>query len=239
MTGVKRNGPIMKAYYRLSDRGNGPKGADWTTCLKSFLNAFANSEVVVIADNCTAETLNLLEELKLAWKFVVFKKTLGNANSLWWAIQVAANEAKNDEPVYFCEDDYIHASCAGELFVEGLEVGHYVGHYVTLYDHPWKYTRRASSPALCGGLYRTKTSHWIRAISTCCTFGTTGRQLRQDLEVWGKHLNGVGVVVPPDHLIWCDLMRYGRFLAQSIPGAAVHLDDTFDPAGRDQWAMHY
>jgi hypothetical protein len=169
----------------------------------------------VLADRCERKTNLMLLQTGLP----VTVTDLGNAGSLRKAIELAIEESEPDDLVYFCEDDYLHLPKAPTLLEEGIKRAD----YVTLYDHPDKYT-----PAYNLGEYskviKTKSSHWRYTLSTCMTFGVRAKALKEDLDVWLKHTDGPH---PHDHYIFSELTKAGRRLAVCIPGVACHTDLEF------------
>lgn len=214
----------MKLYYRISDKSyEKPKlaGATKEVCLMNFLSVFNvpifqkdDCNLTIVADRCERKTMKMLNETGL--KIVMTDK--GNAGSFLAALEIAL-ENNDDEFVYFCEDDYLHKHNSYELLNEIYKRVD----YVTLYDHPDKYTRYYN-----GGehskVIKTNSSHWRFTASTCMTFGAKVKTLREDKEVWHAHTNNNH---PWDHKIFTDLAKKNRKLAVSIPGAACHTDLTF------------
>ena len=240
----------MRLYYRISDKGY-PKqklpGADKEYCLMNFCAAFQNQvfgilrndkmrggllhcpPLLVIADRCEDDTYKMIADTGLA----VQRTDLGNAKSLLHTLERAAKENEDDEILYFCEDDYLHIQTAPKLLEEGLKRSD----YVTLYDHPDKYTRLYNGGEF-SKVIKTESSHWRFTVSTCMTFGTTAKVLREDLDVFRKHCEGDH---PHDHFIFEELGKKGRRLAVPIPGAACHTDLTFSANMKqvliDPWAI--
>ena len=226
----------MKLYYRISDNSY-PKqklpGADKNTCLLNFLKAFRDiifskdildgkqkPAMTIIADRCNDETLKMVNATGLP----VLKTDLGNAGAVHFAIDLAIQECHDGELVYICEDDYLHLSNASQLLREGM----LHSDYITLYDHPDKYTNLYDMGEI-SKVVRTNSSHWRYTVSTCMTFGAKVSILKKDVDVFKKH---VGVIDgncehPSDHDIFCELKERGRKLTVPIPGAACHTDLTF------------
>ena len=212
----------MRSYYRISDKSY-PKdkliGADKRTCLLNFLDTF-RSEIKIIADRCEGKTLDWLHDLKVD----IVETDFGNAGSLHYAMDLAIKECSDDDLIYFCEDDYLHQSKSKQLLQEGQQISD----YLTLYDHPDKYTNLYELGEV-SKVVRTQQSHWRYTISTCMTFAVNCKILKEDIEIFKKH---VGIVDdkkehPVDHEIFCELKEKGRKLAVCIPGTACHTDLTF------------
>lgn len=172
--------------------------------------------IMVLADNCERKTIKMIQETGLP----VTPTSEGNAGSLKKAIEVAL-EYDDDELVYFCEDDYLHLGSAPKLLEEGIKRAD----YVTLYDHPDKYTRNYNGGEF-SKVIKTASSHWRYTASTCMTFGTKVGTLREDKDIWFDY-EMTGEFVPHDHHIFGKLNEKGRRLAVAIPGVACHVDLTF------------
>ncbi len=102
------------------------------------------------------------------------------------------------------------------LIAEGLSLAD----YVTLYDHPDKYSAEYAFGET-SKVMKTKSSHWRYTVSTCMTFATTVRMLKRDEAIWRRHLTGSH---PHDHLIFSELEKK---LAVCLPGRACHCDLTW------------
>ncbi len=222
----------MKLFYRISDKSFEKSKLIGTTkevCLVNFCKAFAEvifgdlptdegnvPPIMVLADNCERKTIKMIQETGLP----VTSTSEGNAGSLRKAIEIALEE-DDDELVYFCEDDYLHLGSAPKLLEEGIKRAD----YVTLYDHPDKYTRNYNGGEF-SKVIKTASSHWRYTASTCMTFGTKVGKLREDKDIWFND-EMTGEFVPHDHHIFGKLNEKGRRLAVAIPGVACHVDLTF------------
>lgn len=220
----------MKLFYRISDNSYKKAkliGASKEVCLKNFINVFQNiifgepgdnsyyrvSPMLIIGDKCENTTCQMLQKTGIPLTFTNY----GNAGSLLHSIELAIEKSNDDEVVYFCEDDYLHLPQSPKLLKEGIKRSD----YVTLYDHPDKYT-----PQYNGGEFskviKTESSHWRYTISTCMTFASKVKTLKEDFEIWKKHTTGDH---PHDHHIFTELNKEKkRRLAVCIPGAACHTD---------------
>ncbi len=228
----------MKLFYRISSKSYEKAkliGATKQACYWNFYETFENliddGQLTVIADNCDAETLDLVHGEGIT----VEETSLGNAGSLRFAIDKVLQKKSLDpkEPIYFCEDDYLHQPLAQKAIEEGLKRAE----YVTLYDHPDKYTRMYNGGET-SKVIKTASTHWRYTISTCMTFATTAASLKEDLDIWQEF---TAENHPHDHQIFKALNKKGRRLAVSIPGLACHTDLEF--SGRmkqmliDGWAI--
>jgi hypothetical protein len=223
----------MKLYYRISDKSYDKSkliGATKEVCLMNFCKAFApvifadfdpsDEEYVppmsIIADNCERKTIKMAHETGMP----VTLTSEGNAGSFRKALELALEE-DDDEIVYFVEDDYLHLGSAPKLLQEGIKRSD----YVTLYDHPDKYTRYYN-----GGehskVIKTASSHWRYTLSTCMTFGAKVKTLREDKDIWFNE-DLTGGDHPHDHHIFTKIAEKNRRVAVCIPGVACHVDLTF------------
>lgn len=171
------------------------------------------SPMKIIADKCERKTVSVLAETGIPLVLTDY----GNAGSLRHALQMCIQECDNEELVYFVEDDYLHLGSAPKLLEEGIKRAD----YVTLYDHPDKYT-----PQYNGGEFskviKTTSSHWRYTISTCMTFAAKVKTIKEDFSIWEKFTDGNH---PHDHHIFTELNKEKRRrLAVCIPGVACHCD---------------
>jgi len=219
----------MKAFYRLSDQSY-PKmrlpGATKERCLNNFIATFPDADLIVIADNCTTKTKEWLSaQLPVTTKVPHFCN-LGNAESFNYTLALAL-ECPDDELVYFVEDDYLHKLCSPQMLLEGIQHAD----YVTLYDHPDKYTAEYDHGEV-SKVFRTNGSHWRHTVSTCMTFAVTAKTLKEDAKIWREKT--LGQPHPPDHEIFVELGKQGRKVAVCVPGVACHTDMSW---GVEEWAM--
>jgi len=227
----------MKIFYRISDNSYAKQklpGADKETCLTNFVKAFEDviftketlegknePPIFIIADRCTRKTNKMLTETGLPMKIT----DLGNAGSLHYALDLALEECRPGELAYFVEDDYLHLGNASQVLREGMMISD----YLTLYDHPDKYTNLYDMGET-SKVVRTNSSHWRYTVSTCMTFAVKTDILAEDIEIFKKHTDtfetGNEGEHPLDHEIFVELREKGRKLAVSIPGVACHVDMT-------------
>lgn len=207
----------MYWYYRISDNSY-PKeklpGIGKQECLENFLSVFSEYQGMIVADNCSQETIDYIKSLDLPNLRI---SESGNAGAIQWCLMDAINEL-NEEFVYFVEDDYLHHEDADKILLDGFcrpRVS-----YTTLFDHPDKYTEHYNFGET-SKVYRNK-HHWRMTQSTTMTFAARRRDLAKHWKVWEEHTSGSH---PNDHHIFTKILEeHGDQLACAIPGLAVHTD---------------
>jgi hypothetical protein len=127
-------------------------------------------------------------------------------------IQHEQNYDGNDI-IVIIEDDYKVDPHWTSLLKEGLGFGT----YVSLYDHPDKYSSMYKD--LQSKLFKGK-RHWRTSPSTTNSFAVRVETLRQDMEIHRKY--SLGVSVTRDHEKFLDLWSNSRSLVTCIPGAWSH-----------------
>jgi hypothetical protein len=229
----------MKIYYRISDNSYPKKklfGTSKRVCLENFVSAFPQDKMLVVADNCKPETVEMVR--KVAPSAELVETQLGNAGSFRYCLNDAVTLPHNAF-VYFVEDDYLHFN-GDSPFHSGdtwtvLQEGLKWHNYVTLFDHPdkyYQYDEAAKRHGEAGHVHRARYSHWRTSVSTCMTFAAHVSVLQQDKEIWDKHTEGPH---PNDHAAFCELKEKGRVLGICIPNRAVHTDDKTIPPQYEPW----
>ena len=163
----------MKIIYRISDAGyikEKPNYINNEKCLSNATNVFKNVDWNIIADNCSDETLSMIQKYQSQINTVSIGHGAGTFN-------LALDEAltyNEDEIVYFIENDYLHKTESQKILNEGFSLG---ASFVALYDHPDKYLDPilGGNPYCEGGgedtrVYLTESCHWKITNSTTMTF---------------------------------------------------------------------
>jgi hypothetical protein len=125
--------------------------------------------------------------------------------------------ANNPDYVYFVEDDYIHKTGWSDILNEGLSENF---DYITLYDHPDKYTRLYED--LQSRLCVTKSIHWRSVPSTTDTFACKIQTLKDDLEIH-RHFSSLSYY-SFDHQRFLELGKRGRTIMSTVPGFSTHVE---------------
>lgn len=216
----------MKIVYRISDAGYNkvkPTYISNEACLKNFCNVFFDhiSDILILADNCSEQTLITIG--RYIDPINIEKVSVGHGAGTFNLALDKALKWNDDEIVYFVENDYLHKQHSAKIIQEGLSLG---ASFVSLYDHPDKYTdpSKGGNPYCEGGaedtrVYLTDSCHWKITNSTTMTFASTVATLKRTepiLRKWtvGKH--------PHDFQMFLDLRQQNELLITPLPGYATH-----------------
>jgi len=120
---------------------------------------------------------------------------------------------KNDI-IVILEDDYKVIPKWHELIEEGLEFGD----YVSLYDHPDKYSKMYEN--LSSLLFKGNKRHWRTAPSTTNSHAMKVRTLIENLDIHLHYSDKVHVT--RDHEKFLALWQAGKMLVTCIPSAWSH-----------------
>ena len=124
---------------------------------------------------------------------------------------INSDDLEEDKLVYIVEDDYLHLNNWAEILINFYQM--YPGlHYVSLYDHPDKYSERYKG--LQTHLYVGGVNHWKTVPSTCGTWAAPAIALKEDYDI---HHDRLG-----DHNKWMKLAERKRAVLSCIPGRATH-----------------
>lgn len=217
----------MKILYRISDGGYNKIKPYYVTkrgCFLHFLKIFNNYDIYVFADNISDDTYNFLKQNIENTKII--RTSLSNAASFMYALNFAIKNFKDDEKIYFAEDDYIYTQEAPTIIEEGLDIADYSSGY----DHPDKYINHSEggpNPFIEKGgeltrVILSKSRHWKLTNSCCMTFATTINIIKQDYDIFEKHCS---TTHPYDFEIFCDLYKIKeRTLVSCIPSVSSHGD---------------
>lgn len=213
----------MKIIYRISDAGYNkvkPSYIDNEKCLRNAVEIFKDAEWTIIADNCSPETLTMVEDITDCNIEIV---SVGHGAGTFNLALDRALEYKDDEIVYFIENDYLHKPGSYKALKEGLDLG---AAFASLYDHPDKYLdpKKGGNPYCEGGaedtrVYLTDSCHWKITNSTTMTFAAKVSTLKRTEEVLRKHTS---TTHPNDFHMFLDLRQKGELLITSIPGYSTH-----------------
>jgi hypothetical protein len=220
----------MKLIYRISDTGYNKVKPDYITnenCLKNFVYVFGNQNLQVIADNCSKETLQMIT--KYVHPHNITTVSVGHGAGTFNLALDMALKGKDDEIVYFIENDYIHLPNSAQILEEGFKLG---APYMTLYLHPDKFI-----PPFAGGnpevdqdggyfskIYRGETQLFGMFNSTTMTFAAKVKTLKEDEAILRKWTSGTH---PDDFKMFLELRDNGKALLCPL--------NTFSTHGETAW----
>ena len=213
----------MKIIYRISDAGYNKVKPDYIgneQCLKNATETFKDADWSIIADNCSPETLTMIEEITDCNIEIV---SVGHGAGTFNLALDEALQYDDDEIVYFIENDYIHKPDSQKIIEEGFTLG---APFVALYDHPDKYLdpSKGGNPYCEGGaedtrVYLTDNCHWKITNSTTMTFAakvSTLKKYEDTLRNFTKDTH------PNDFQMFLHLREQGGLLLTPLPGYATH-----------------
>jgi hypothetical protein len=214
----------MKIIYRISDTGYNkikPEYINNENCLKNFTYVFGNRNLEIIADNCSKETLEMIT--KYCHPNKINKVSVGHGAGTFNLALDMALKYDDETIIYFVENDYLHKPNSDKILQEGFELG---ASFVSLYDHPDKYTdpNQGGNPYCEGGaedtrVYLTDSCHWKITNSTTMTFAAKVSTLKRTESILRKHTQGS---YPDDFKMFLELREQNELLITSIPGYSTH-----------------
>jgi hypothetical protein len=214
----------MKIIYRISNTGYNkikPEYINNENCLKNAVNVFKDADWSIIADNISSKTDDIIQKYKS--KSHISYVSIGDGAGTFNLALDEALRYKDDEIIYFIENDYLHKPGSQQIIEEGIELG---ASFVSLYDHPDKYLppSQGGNPYCEGGaedtrVYLTKSTHWKVTNSTTMTFATKVSTLKENEEILRRNTTGTH---PNDFQMFIELRNNNQLLITPIPGYATH-----------------
>ena len=214
----------MKIIYRISDTGYNkvkPLYINNENCLKNAVKTFGNSEFLIIADNVSDKTKEMIEEYVPTEN--INHVSVGHGAGTFNLALDKALRYDDDEIVYFVENDYLHKQLSPRILKEGFNLG---ASFVALYDHPDKYLdpSKGGNPHCQGGaedtrVYLSDSTHWKITNSTTMTFASTVATLKRTEPILRKWTS---TSHPDDYNMFIELRSNNELLITPIPGYATH-----------------
>ena len=214
----------MRVIYRISDAGYKKEKPNYINNEKCLYNAaltFQQAQWIVIADNVSADTDDMIQ--KYVKKHLIKHVNVGHGAGTF---NLALDEAltyDDNEIVYFIENDYLHKPISFRVLNEGFELG---ASFVSLYDHPDKYLdpEKGGNPYCKGGaedtrVYLTNSCHWKITNSTTMTFAAKVSTLKRTEKILRKHTSGRH---PDDFKMFLELRANNELLITPLPGYSTH-----------------
>jgi len=214
----------MKIIYRISDAGYNkvkPEYINNENCLKNATEVFKDADWLVIADNVSKETDNMIQ--KYVTRSDIHYVSVGHGAGTFNLALDTALQYDDNEVVYFIENDYLHKQESQKIFEEGFKLG---ASFVSLYDHPDKYLdpSKGGNPYCQGGaedtrVYLSESTHWKITNSTTMTFAAKVSTLKRVESILRKHTDGFH---PNDFSMFLELREQNELLITPIPGYSTH-----------------
>ncbi len=242
----------LVTIYRISDYSNPekvkPDYASKEDCLRVYVREFTNKNLIVLCDNVTKETHEMVK--KYAEEENIHLTKNGNTGSFLASLQLAHSIIKEglapeDTVFYFLEDDYLHRRGAYFILMEAFRELN--ADYVTLYDHPDKYQNFADPRYQWGHgmvdieedgirkpgviyntgkqdtIYISRSTHWRTVGSTTMTWATTAKNIIEDFEdLWKLH---EGQPLPMGGTTFKLLADKGKKLLSPITAYSTHAEE--------------
>ena len=214
----------MRIIYRVSDNGYNKVKPDYINnenCLRNATEVFKDADWLVIADNVSEQTDNMIQ--KYVSRSDIFYASVGHGAGTFNLALNTALTYDDEEIVYFIENDYLHKPESQKVLEEGFELG---ASFVSLYDHPDKYLppSKGGNPYCEGGAEDTRVyltdSCWFKITnSTTMTFAAKVSTLKRVEPILRKHTSGTH---PNDFQMFLELREKNELLITPIPGYSTH-----------------
>ena len=202
-------------------------------CLKNALKNFPNCTWNIILDNVSLKTKKKYEDV-INKNCIISINENNNSNALMHVLQLCLDlkinqnfkKIKENEIIYFLENDYIHIKNSKLIMLEGFDLN---ADYISLYDHPDKYYLKKNNIIIKDQLYNNETSkvllsnncHWKTTHSTTMTFAVKKNILSLDFGIFQKLLKRS---IPRDKRLFEQLSKKGRTLITPIPSYSTHIE---------------
>ena len=214
----------MRIIYRISDAGYNkvkPEYINNENCLKNATEVFKDADWLVIADNVSKETDEMIQ--KYVRKSDILYVSVGHGAGTFNIALDTALKYDDDEIVYFIENDYLHKPNSQKILEEGFKLG---APFVALYDHPDKYLdpSKGGNPYCEGGaedtrVYLSDSVHWKITNSTTMTFAAKVSTLKKYEDTLRNFTNETH---PNDFQMFLHLREQGGLLLTPLPGYSTH-----------------
>lgn len=216
-------------YYRMHEKCGSRDPVSYISnekCLRNFMSSIDNlNNLTILIDNSSVEFVEKISSIHSNVK----TSTLGNGRSFIKVVEDAIKERQPEDIVYFVENDYLHLPNTREYLEDGFSLE---AHYVTLYDHPDKYTSQYKG--LQTNLFEGALCYWRTTPSTCMTFASKIKYLKLDLPIIKFYADTPNN--PSDHQMFLALGKSQRVLLSPINSRCTHGESGYE-ANFIDWAI--
>jgi hypothetical protein len=217
---------LRQCFYSPNTALSNRKRPEWFDKIKVFENLKRTIDPTIANLNIIYdEHYGSLEETFLSKEENIQIINCGNeAGSFLKTIEIVEISGFDDDTIiYFLEDDYLHRENWCNILLEAFTLPI---QYASLYDHLDKYT---DYPDLVSKIFCTSSVHWRTTPSTCNTYATPMRQLKEDMYIH-KHFSAASSDgISMDHAKFVHLGSMGRTLVTPMPGYSTHCDLLHSP----------
>lgn len=226
-----KGSPIpVHVFVRHTSNEHGKFRPEWFSaekCFKNLLSVFdKDAKITVVFDGDSKDHF----VSKFPSVDIVHVENGGTeTKSFTWLVNHVCEKTviKDDDIVYFVEDDYIHRPDSVKILRDIFQSSNV--DYVSLYDHPDKYIPgyfQRFAQGFITHVVCTDACHWKTTPSTTNTYAMRFSTLKRDREIHLKYsdFDKVGPI-SQDHAKFCDLWNSGKSLVTPIPGYSTHVEN--------------
>lgn len=130
---------------------------------------------------------------------------------------------KDDDIIYFCEDDYFHVDGWTHILREGFTLN---PDWVTLYDHHDKYGILPMYHKLRSQIFVTEHTHWRVVPNTTNTYACKYKTFIKYIDIQKKYCDLVEKWTK-DSYKFAELESIGSTLISTIPGWSTHMEPPY------------
>ena len=217
---------ILQRHCNESANSVGKERPNWYSrenCFKNLINTIDGREdvklLVMFDGTPTADHFINKYDYEM-----ILKKGGTDAHSFLNVVEYAYNmNIKDDDIVYFLEDDYIHQPKWVDIMLEGFNS---IGvDYITLYDHKDKYFLPGYK-SLQSKVIATKNIHWRTTPSTTNTYASRFSTFKKHINIHREYCD-LEKGYTRDHDKFIRLWQEGSNLISSIPGYSTHVETPY------------
>jgi hypothetical protein len=214
----------VHVFVRHTSHGHGKFRPDWfsyESCFRNLLSIMdEDSELTVFFDGDPTNHF----VTKYDQKIVTTEGGTETKSFTKLLDYVKALDIKDDDIVYFVEDDYLHLPNSLSVLREIFSSSNV--DYISLYDHADKYMPgyfEHYARGFVSQLYVTEKCHWRTTPSTTNSYAMKFSTLKRDIDVHYKY-SKTGYI-SQDHAKFCELWNIGKSLVTPIPGYSTHVEN--------------
>jgi hypothetical protein len=211
---------IFYSHYNIEGTDNKfrPLWFDYEKCFVNLLNTIKEKDIdlhLVMDGKVKDNWIKKYENTYTTHEIVG-----GNMRDAGWQmfkIALDSDEIKDDDIIYFLENDYLHVHGWDDHVLNLYQTFNNLN-YITLYDHYDKYFASLYDD-LVSKIFVTDTCHWRTTPSTCGSFIISKKLWKEDYDFH--------VSIEGDHNKWIALnQEKERFILSPIPGLSTHCMET-------------